>query len=108
MFPSLIDVYFFSCCSDISSEEVLRLTTGSELENLQGRSMHRKGRGKSSRSKKSNAGPSSDSHLSPCPDTVLLDTSNRDEIRESRVNDGNSKRKPRSQKKRSGYVSLVH
>ncbi|KAI3463736.1 hypothetical protein Pfo_020399 [Paulownia fortunei] len=90
---------------EICSEEVPRLTNGNEGENSQGRSMPRKGRGRSSRSMKNNPCSSSYSHLSPFPDTVLLDMSNVEEIRKSRVNDGNSKRKPRMQKKRSGVKS---
>ncbi|KAK6127648.1 hypothetical protein DH2020_038627 [Rehmannia glutinosa] len=54
------------------SEEVPRLTNGNEVENLQGRSMSRKRRAKSSHSIKNNSGPSP-SHSSPSPDTVLLD-----------------------------------
>lgn len=81
-------------CSEIDSEEVLRLTDGSELE-LQ----KREGRRRSTRVRKSNGS-----------DTWLLDLSDEDEnheIRESHVNDGNIVKKSGPQKKRSRY-SLVH
>lgn len=68
----------------------------------------RKGRSKNSRSVKKNPSSSSCSHLSPGEDQMLLDTSNGEEIRKSRVNDGKSKRKPQVQKKRARYVSLVY
>ncbi|KAK6127651.1 hypothetical protein DH2020_038601 [Rehmannia glutinosa] len=72
LFPSHIDVNCSSYCSETCSEEVPRLTNGNEVENLQGRSMSRKRRAKSSHSIKNNSGPSP-SHSSPSPDTVLLD-----------------------------------
>lgn len=93
---SYVEVFLLppsSFCSEIYSE-VLRLTDGLEIE---GRSVHREGRRRSSRSTKGKAGPSSDA----------LYMSNGEEIRESHVNDRNIKRKPRLQKKKSGY-SLVH
>ncbi|XP_057770505.1 uncharacterized protein LOC130990303 isoform X2 [Salvia miltiorrhiza] len=86
---------------EIYSEEVLRLTDGSELE-IQGRSMRRAGRHKSSRLRKSNARPSSDIHLSGGPETGLLDIPEGEEITEIHVSDGNNMRKSQPLKKRSG------
>ncbi|PIN22504.1 hypothetical protein CDL12_04778 [Handroanthus impetiginosus] len=89
----------------ICSEEVPRLTNGSEVENLQGRSMSREGRGKHARSMKKIAGPTSDSQLSSCVDTALLDMSNGEEIRKSHVNGSSGNGKPQLRNKRSSVKS---
>ncbi|KAG8388014.1 hypothetical protein BUALT_Bualt02G0081200 [Buddleja alternifolia] len=81
--------------SESYQEEVPRLRNGRKGENMQCKSITRKGRGKSSRSMKKNAGPSY-SHLSPPPDSAM---SNSEEIKKS------YKRSRRLQKKRSRVKS---
>ncbi|KAH6795019.1 hypothetical protein C2S52_005496 [Perilla frutescens var. hirtella] len=87
--------------SEIYSSEVLRLTDGNELE-IEGKSMHREGRRRSSRLAKSNADPLSDIHWSGGQDTLLVDLSDGEETREPHMNACSSMRKSRSRKKISG------
>ncbi|KAG6411125.1 hypothetical protein SASPL_129199 [Salvia splendens] len=73
--------------SSENSEVVLMLTDGNELE-MQGSSVHREGTRRSTRLRKRS--------------TRLLDVYEGEEITEPRVSDGNTTRKSRPQKKRSG------
>ncbi|XP_075503533.1 uncharacterized protein LOC142540937 isoform X2 [Primulina tabacum] len=88
--------------TEIGLDEVLRLTNGSELENMHRRSVSRKGRSKRSYSTKQKAIPLSESCSSPCTDG----TSNDEALRESALHYNNRKRTSRLEGKRSGGESI--